>query len=104
MLLKEWDILEEELFLQVLGAGGNNHAFAAADHRQKISQGLARSRSGLNDQVPLLAQRFFHRFRHLQLATTELVIRVRLAEQSSGGEELMQRGQPARGTAAVSGW
>ena len=54
MLLKEWDILEEELFLQVLGAGGNDHAFAAADHRQQVSQGLARSRSGLDDQVPLL--------------------------------------------------
>ena len=33
MLLQEWDILEEELFLQVLGAGGDNHAFAAANHR-----------------------------------------------------------------------
>src|SRR5579871_3676324 len=33
MLLEEWYILEKELFLQVLGAGGNNHAFAAADHR-----------------------------------------------------------------------
>src|SRR6185312_8801161 len=46
-LLKEWDILKEELFLQVLGAGGDNHAFAAADHRQQISQGLARACSGL---------------------------------------------------------
>src|SRR5689334_6568981 len=97
MLLKEWDILEEELFLQVFGAGGNNHALAAADHRQKVSQGLARSRSSLDDQVPFLTKRFFHGFRHLQLAAAELVIRMRLAKQSSGGKELMQRGQPSSG-------
>src|SRR5258707_9908250 len=80
VLLQEWDILKEELFLQVLGAGGNNHAFAAADHRQKIRQSLARSRAGLDNQVPSLNQSFFHRFRHLQLPTTELVIRMCLTE------------------------
>src|SRR5579864_8523489 len=95
MLLQEWDILEEELFLQVLGTGGNNHALAAADHRQKIGQGLARSRSGFHNQMPVFNQSFFHRLRHLQLAPSELIIGVRLAEQSSGGEELMQSGQPA---------
>src|SRR4051812_29806413 len=47
--------------------------------------------------MPALHQSFFHRLRHLQLAATELVIGMRLAEHSSGGKELMQRGPPAYG-------
>src|SRR5260221_2530300 len=103
MLLEEWDILKEELFLQVLGAGGDDHAFAASDHRQQIGQSLARSRAGFYDQVPALTQRFFHGFRHLQLATAELVIRMRPAQQSSGREELVQRRQAPLGSGSSFG-
>ena len=92
VLLKERYILEKELFLQVLGAGGDDYAFAAADYRQQIGQSLSRSRSRFHDQVPAFCERLFHGLRHLQLAATELIIRVRLAQQSAGGEELMQRG------------
>jgi trehalose utilization protein len=53
--------------------------------------------------VAALNQSFLHGFRHLQLATTELVIWMGLAQQSSGGEELMQRGQSARGNGSGFG-
>src|SRR5207302_10041774 len=54
MLLQERNVLEVELLLQVLGASGDDDALAAANDRKKISQGFARARSGLYDQVPFL--------------------------------------------------
>jgi hypothetical protein len=46
--------------------------------------------------VPALGQSFFHGFRHLQLAATKFIVRMRLAEHASGREELVKRGQRGR--------
>src|SRR5260370_36856715 len=91
MLLQEWNIFEEELFLQVLSAGRDDDAFAAADYREQVSQGFSGAGSGLDDQMPALGQRFFDGFSHLQLPAAKLILRMGLAEQASGGKELLQR-------------
>src|SRR5260370_32226815 len=93
MLLQEWNIFEEELFLQVLSAGRDDDAFAAADYREQVSQGFSGAGSGLDDQMPALGQRFFDGFTHLQLPAANLILRMGLAEQASGDKELVQRGQ-----------
>src|SRR5260370_8928360 len=93
MLLKERNVFEEELLLKVLGAGGNNHTFAAADQRKQICQGLSRSRGGFHDEMVARLQRLLHGFGHLQLSAAKFEVRMRFAEKSIGREELVQRGQ-----------
>jgi hypothetical protein len=53
-LAQERDVLEVDLLLQVLGAGGHDHAMAAQDGRGEIGQGLARAgaRFGEEDAAP----------------------------------------------------
>src|SRR6516225_6437010 len=46
--------------------------------------------------MPAFTQGFFHRFRHLQLPATKLILRMRPAEHSSRREELVQRRQVGR--------
>src|SRR5260370_9553161 len=93
MLLQEWNIFEEELFLQVLSAGRDDDAFAAADYREQVSQGFSGAGSGLDDQMPALGQRFFDGFSHLHLPAAKLKLSMGLADQPSGATELVQRGQ-----------
>jgi hypothetical protein len=64
MLLQEGDVLEEELFLQILGAGGNHNAFAGKDRGHQVSQRFAGARAGFRDQMFAVGQRGFHRFGH----------------------------------------
>jgi hypothetical protein len=52
-LLEKRNILVEELLLQVLGAGRNDHALAGTNHWDKIGQGLTRAGAGLNDEMTL---------------------------------------------------
>ena len=43
----------KELFLQILGAGRNDHALARSNHRHEVSQSLAGSGAGFDDQMAL---------------------------------------------------
>jgi hypothetical protein len=92
MLLKERNVLEEELLLQVLGAGGNHDALAGEDRGNQVSQRLAGARAGFHDQMFAVGQRRFHRFGHGQLAGTIFVIRVPLGKRAVPREELMHAG------------
>ena len=90
-LLEKRNIFVEELFLQILGSGGNDHALARANHGHQVSQRLAGAGAGFDDQVTLLFQRLLDRLRHLQLSAAKFVGRMRARKHSARREELVQR-------------
>ena len=89
-LLEERNVLEENLLLQVLGAGGDHHALAAADDGHKVGERLARSRACLDDQVLAILQRRFHRLRHLELPAAVLVGGMMARQPAAWPEDLLQ--------------
>src|SRR5215469_7598766 len=95
--LKERDIFQKELFLQILGPRGDNDALAGVDGRHQIRQRLSRPRAGFDDQVPALANGLLHRLGHLQLPAPEFVSRVGAAKQTARGKEVVQRSAGAGG-------
>ena len=90
-LLEKRDIFVEELFLQILGSGGNDDALAGANDGHQVGQRLARAGAGFNDQVTLFFERLFDRLRHLQLSAAKLVGRMGARKHSARREELVQR-------------
>ncbi len=68
---EKWHILEEELLLQILGAGGDDHALLALSREpqrgQQIRERFARSGAGLDDQVALLLESLLDGAGHLVL-------------------------------------
>ena len=81
VLLQERDVLEEELLLQVLGAGGDHDALAGEQRRHQVGERLAGARAGFDDQVALVGQGRFHGLGHLHLAGPEFVIGMPLGER-----------------------
>src|SRR5438046_9368814 len=79
MLFKKRNVLKEELLLQILSAGGDNHPLPAANRGQQISKSLSRSGTGLDDQVLALLYGLLHGFRHLQLAPPKFIMWMRVA-------------------------
>ena len=69
---EEGDVLEEELLLQILGAGGDDDALLAlageAQRGQQIGEGLAGAGAGFDDEVALVREGAFDGSRHLVLA------------------------------------
>jgi hypothetical protein len=51
------NVLEVDLFLQVLGAGGDQHAFAAEDRRHEVGERLAGARAASASRTRLLKTR-----------------------------------------------
>ena len=92
MLLQERDVLEEELLLQVLGAGGDHDALAGEQRGDQVGERLAGAGAGLDDQVALIGERRFHGLRHFHLAGAELVVRMPLGERAVPREELARAG------------
>ena len=92
MLLQKGNVLEEELLLQVLGAGGDHDALAGEDCGHQVGQRLAGTRAGLHDQMFAVRQRRFHRFGHGQLAGTVFVIRMPLGKRAVPREEPVHAG------------
>ena len=88
MLFEERNVLEEELFLEILGARGDDDALAGENRGNQVRQRLPGARAGLDDQVFLVGQRAFHGFRHLQLALAVFVTGVPLGKQSFTAKEL----------------
>ena len=61
VLLEERNVLEEELLLKILGAGGNHDALAGKNRGNQIRQRLAGAGAGFDDQVLLFGERGFAR-------------------------------------------
>src|SRR5580704_4059450 len=100
MLLEEWNVLEEQLLLQILRARGYHHPFPRQNSRNKVGEGFARAGAGLDDQMLLIGECGFHRFGHFELAWTELIFRMPFREQSFPAKELLN-GQSLRGSRHV---
>ena len=90
-LFEKRDILVEELFLQILGAGGNDDALAGANDGHQVGQGLARSGAGFDDQMTLFFQRLLDGLRHLQLSAAKFVGGMGARKHSARREELVER-------------
>ena len=88
MLLQERNVLEEELLLQVLGAGGDDDALAGEDGGDEIGERFAGAGAGFDDQVLAIRERGFDGFRHFELAGAVLVIRMPLGKRAVAGKEL----------------
>ena len=88
VLFQERNVLEEELFLQILGAGGNHHALAGENRRDQIRQRLAGAGAGFDNQVLLFGQRGFDGFGHGELPGAKFVVRVPFGKQSLTAKEL----------------
>jgi len=83
VLLQERDVLEKELFLQGLGAGGDDDAFPRHQRGNQVRERLAGAGAGLDDQVPPIGDGAFDAFRHLHLPGPELIGRVPFRESAT---------------------
>ena len=90
-LLEKRNIFVEELFLQILGAGGDDDALAGTNHGHQVGQRLARAGAGLDDQVTLFFERLLDRLRHLQLSAAKFVGGMGARKHSARREELVER-------------
>ena len=76
MLLEKWDVLKEELFLQILGAGGDHHPPLRQNRRDEIGQRFSGASACFDDEVTFVGEGGLYGFGHLQLAGAELVVRM----------------------------
>ena len=90
-LFEKRDILIEELFLQILGSGGNDDPLAGTNDGHQIGQRLAGSSAGFDDQVTLFFQRLLDGLRHLQLSPAKFVGGMGARKHSARSEELVER-------------
>ena len=81
----------EELLLQILSAGRNNHALARSNYRDEIRQSLARSGACLDDEVTFFFEGLLDRLRHLELSPAKFIRGMGAREHAVGGEELVER-------------
>ena len=88
VFLEERHVLEEELFLKVLGARGNDDALARKQRRDQIGERLPGTGAGLDDEMPFLRQRRFDGLGHLHLARPEFIVGMPLGERAVPAEKL----------------
>ena len=90
-MLEKWDIFVKELFLEILGSSGDDHALARPDDRNKIGQRLSGTRAGFHDQMPLFFERPPDGFGHLKLSSAEFICWMGARKHATGCEELIKR-------------
>ena len=82
MLFEERNVLEEELLLEVFGAGGDDHALAGENRGDQIGERFAGACAGLDDQVLLVGERGFDGLGHFELAGAILVVGMPLGKRA----------------------
>jgi hypothetical protein len=94
---EEGDILEEELLLQVFGAGGDNDALLAGagemQRGQEVGEGLAGAGAGLDDEMAPVFKGLLDGAGHLVLALAMLEGERGAGEDAAGGEEFVEGGE-----------
>src|SRR4051812_18360535 len=85
-LLQRWDVLEVDLFLEILRAGGHQHALPAQDRRHEIREGFPGPGAGLGEQDAAALEDTRHTGGHFHLSRARFVIRQRLREGAAGAE------------------
>ena len=94
---EEGDVLEEELFLEVFGAGGDDDALlvlaGAAEGWEEVGEGFAGAGAGFDDEVAVVGEGLLDLLGHEVLAGTVLEGEGRVGEDAAGVEEVMERGE-----------
>ena len=86
-------ILVEQLVLQGLGAGGNNHLAVGAQRRHQIGKGLARPRSGLGDEHAVALDCCGNAFGHLHLLRADTITFNGPRKRPIGRKDFLETGQ-----------
>ena len=81
--LQRRQILEEDLLLKILRAGGDQRALPAEDRGDEIREGLARAGAGFGEQRAAALDDAGHGRGHLLLAVARLEAGKRLRERAS---------------------
>ena len=81
------NVLEVDLFLQVLGAGGDQHALAAENRGHEVGERLAGAGAGLGEEDAAVLEHARHGGRHLDLAGARLEVGHRAGERPAGRED-----------------
>ena len=87
VLLEKRNVFEEELLLQILGAGGDHDALARQERRNQIGERLAGAGAGLDNQVPFIAKGRLHRLGHVHLAGAVFVVWMPFRERAAAGKK-----------------
>jgi hypothetical protein len=82
-------ILVDDLFLEVLGAGRDEHRFALEDRRDEIREGLAGAGARFGEQHAAVFEHAGDGTRHLTLRGTGLEVGERRDERALRGEDLL---------------
>ena len=100
------DVLEVDLLLEILGAGGDEHALAAQDGGHEIGERLAGAGPGLGEQDAAAREHLRHRGGHFDLPGARLEVRHRTGKRSVGREHGLDRlvSLGARRAAACARW
>src|SRR5215472_12141012 len=98
-LAQRWNVLEEDLFLKVLGPRGDQYALTAEDSRDEIRERLARTSAGLREQDAPVSENGRDSCRHVHLPVPRLEVRdaarqrsVRRKNRSDLGRQTAQAG------------
>ena len=93
----------EELVLQGLGAGGNDHLAAREQRRHQVGEGLAGAGAGLGDQHAIAGDGRRDALRHLELLRSQAKAGHGGGERPLGGKDAFEIGHGGRGMVARSG-
>ena len=95
------EVALEQLVLQRLGPGGDDHLAAVEQRRDEVGEGLAGAGARFGDQPAALADRVRHRLRHRELLLAEAEAgqgtRERSAVAEDRGERRVDGGAAGRG-------
>ena len=89
---QRWDVLEVDLLLQVLGAGGDQNPLAIQDRRHEVGQCLAGAGARFREQHPAIVQRVGDGRSHNALALSRLEVIDRADQRTVVGERGVDRG------------
>ena len=87
-LAQHRQVLEEDLFLEILGAGRDEHALAAEDRRHEVGERLAGAGARFGEQHAARREDRGDGFRHLHLARARLEPVERSRQRTVGGKRL----------------
>ena len=86
-LLQDRQVLEEDLLLEVLGAGRDQHALAAEDRGHEVGERLAGAGAGLGEQDAAVGEDVGDGRGHLELRGARLEAVERERQRSAGRED-----------------
>ena len=91
-LFQDRQVLEIDLFLQVLGAGRDEDALARQDRRHEVGQRLAGARAGLGEEDAAIVEHVGDGGRHLELRRPRLEPVERDRQRTAGREDGLNGG------------